>query len=202
MFFEVQVPNVVKESQTRSTRSIASRSARAQRARRDTLFVLIFALVASCGSGARAHRGDLRTAARDVMRASKYCALVTVDDQGRPRARTVHPFPPGNDFVVWIATRPVTRKVEQIRADPNVTLYYFDAERLEYVTLMGRARLVDDLEEKKKRRNLISFALYPDWPEDCLLIEVTPERLEVQAKGVDPDDVTWRPQSLEFTGTE
>jgi general stress protein 26 len=138
--------------------------------------------------------------AREVIRAAEYCALVTVDADGQPRARTVHAFPPREDMVVWIATRPVTRKVEQIRANPKVTLYYFDAERLEYVTLMGHARLVDDLDEKTARREFLSDELYPQWPDDCLLIEVTPAWLEVQAKGVEPDARTWRPQSVEFAG--
>ena len=71
--------------------------------------------------------------------------------------------------------------------------------RGEYVSIMGHARLVDDLAEKTPRRAFLADALYPDWPDDCLLIEVTPDWMEVQAQGVAPDADTWRPQSVEFS---
>ncbi len=173
-----------------------------KRALCDVVLAIFLSSVAACGEGAASGDSarDPSEVARRIMRSAEYCALVTVDANGQPRARTVNPFPVEDDMVVWVATRPVTRKVEQIRANPRVTLYYFDAERLEYVTLMGRARLVDDLEEKRRRRNLLSYVLYPDWPDDCLLIEVTPEWMEVQGKGVEPDAETWRPQSVEFPG--
>jgi general stress protein 26 len=101
-------------------------------------------------------------------------------------------------MVVWIATRPVTRKVEQLRADPRATLYWFDAVRREYVTIMGSARLVDDLAEKERRRDTVSPELYPNWPDDYLLIEVTPTTLEVLGRGLEPDPLTWKPPTLEF----
>jgi general stress protein 26 len=36
----------------------------------------------------------------------------------------VNRFPPEEDMTVWIATSTLTRKVQQIRRDPRVTLYY------------------------------------------------------------------------------
>ncbi|XOV88227.1 MAG: hypothetical protein ACFHX7_25265 [Pseudomonadota bacterium] len=40
--------------------------------------------------------------------------------------------------MVWIAIRPNTRKVAQIRQHNRVTRYYVDAKRRNYVTIMGR----------------------------------------------------------------
>jgi general stress protein 26 len=146
-------------------------------------------------------RENVIAAAREIMQAARYCALVTVDGDGSPRARTVAPLPPlpGDDpLAVWIATRPATRKVAEIRAEPRVVLYYFDAAREEYATLAGRARLVAQRSEIERRGAGLSRELYPDWPADCLLIEVEPERLEVQGRGLAPDPATWRPAGIDF----
>lgn len=150
---------------------------------------------------AGANDQEILTQARAVMAEARYCALITVDDQGQPRARTVDPFAPDEDFVVWIATRPVTRKVAQIRAHPEVTLYYWDAANANYVTLMGRAELVDDRQTKQTmRRQADSERLYPNFPDDYLLIKVTPTWLEAIVPGFRGDRDTWRPASVEFQG--
>jgi general stress protein 26 len=44
---------------------------------------------------------------------------------------------------VWV-THPVSRKVAQIRAPPEVALHYVDIERMAQVTLKGLAQLHDD----------------------------------------------------------
>jgi general stress protein 26 len=143
-------------------------------------------------------RQNVISAARQIMRSARFCALATVDGEGRPRARTLAPFPPLEDMTVWFATRHATRKVEQIRAHPDVTLYYFDPQRLEYATILGRARLVDELEQKQRWRDRIDGDLYPGFPEDCLLVEVTPVRLEVLGRGLVADPDTWQPPGIDF----
>jgi len=143
-------------------------------------------------------RQNVISAARQIMRSARFCALTTVDEEGRPRARTLAPFPPEEDMTVWFATRHGTRKVEQMRSNPNVTLYYFDAKRLEYATLLGRARLVDELEDKQRWRDHISGDLYPHFPEGCLLVEVTPIQLEVLGRGLIADPDTWQPPGIDF----
>lgn len=71
-------------------------------------------------------RSELIAAAREIIGAQQYCALITLDEQGRPVARTMNPFPPEDDMTVWIATNALSRKVQQLRHDPRVTLYYAD----------------------------------------------------------------------------
>ena len=39
-------------------------------------------------------RAKLIAAARELMAAQTYCALITVDETGRPQVRTMNPFPP------------------------------------------------------------------------------------------------------------
>lgn len=155
--------------------------------------------VAADGPGAEPE-ARLLAAAREIIAAAGYCALVTVDATGRPQARAMEPFAPDDDFVVWMATNPATRKVGEIRADPRVTLYYFDPAGPSYVTLLGRARLIDDPQEKAKRWREGWEAFYPNREEGYLLVEVTPERIEVVSvpHGIVGDEATWRPPAVEL----
>ena len=143
---------------------------------------------------------QLITAARKVMESARFCALVTVDEAGLPRARTMDPFLPDANMVVWLATNPRSRKVEQIRGNPHVLLYYSDPEGMGYVTLTGTARLVDDPREKARRWKEEWAGFYPDREHDELLIEVTPDRLEVfsAAHGIEGNPETWAPPSVRF----
>ena len=145
-------------------------------------------------------RADLLRAAREIMLAARYCALITVDETGRAQARTMDAFAPEEDMVVWMATNPKTRKVAEIRRDPRVTLYYYDGASQSYVTIAGRAQLVNDPAEKQKRWKEDWKAFYPDRDAGYLLIAVTPERLEVlsPSRGIGNDPVTWRPPSVDF----
>src|SRR6267142_5414040 len=124
-------------------------------------------------------RDELIAAAREVMSAARYCSLITVDSSGRAQARTLDPFPPDENMVVWLGTNPRSRKVAAIRRNPRVTLYYFDREAQAYVTIYGIARLINDPKAKLKWWKDEWRDFYPDRTRDFLLIRVTPERLEL-----------------------
>lgn len=151
-----------------------------------------------------AGRERLLAASREIMQGARYCALVTLDGDGQPQARIMDPFAPDEEMVVWLGTNRSSRKVEQIRSDPRVTLFYFDADTLGYVTLVGHAYLVDDPEEKAQRWKEGWEAFYPGDRESYLLIRVVPRRLEVVsiAAEINGDPVTWTPQSVELEGSE
>src|SRR4051812_11747934 len=84
-------------------------------------------------------RAAVIAAARDVIEKAHYCTLVTIGEDGQPQARIVDPLAPDAAFTIWIATNPLTRKVDQIRRDPRVTLLCFDAATSGYATVLGRA---------------------------------------------------------------
>jgi general stress protein 26 len=139
-------------------------------------------------------------AARATMKASGFCFLITVDDQGQPQARILSPFDPEPDMKVWLGTNRNTRKVAQIRKNPRVTLAYFDRPSLGYVTLLGKARLVDGLEERKKRWKKEWAEFYPGGPEGptYLLIEFTPAQIEVMSAKyrIASEPLAWKPAVL------
>jgi general stress protein 26 len=171
--------------------------------------LILFALW--CGSaGAKAQapqpappeRPVIVAAARELMGKARYCALVTVGQDGHPQARIVDPLAPEGDMTVWIATNPLTRKVDQIRKDARVTLLYFHSGGPGYVTLLGTAEVVSDAAEKAKRWKEDWTPFYKDKNrgDDYVLIRVKPRRLEIvsEAHGLRNDPKTWRPLTIAF----
>lgn len=71
-------------------------------------------------------RQFLLKAAREIIKSAGNVALITQDENGIPQVRTMDPFLPEDDFTIWLATQPNTRKVKQIKNNPSVTLYYAD----------------------------------------------------------------------------
>jgi general stress protein 26 len=146
--------------------------------------------------------GELLQAAREVIAASRYCFFITSDDSGQPQARLMQQFPPDDHFTIWMGTNPRSRKVVQLRANPRATVACSDADGPGYVTLTGRARLVDSLPELRKRWRPDWDAHFPGGPEgpNYILIEFSPARLEIVSGrhkiGVEPNSP--RPPALLF----
>ena len=145
-------------------------------------------------------RDELITAAREIITASRYCALITIDRRGRSQVRTMDPFPPDQEMVIWLGTNAHSRKVGEIRRQPRVTLYYFDRESQAYVTIEGIATLVNDANEKARHWKEEWQAFYPNRDKDYLLIKVRPLKLEVvdTRKSILGDPRTWLPPTVIF----
>jgi len=142
----------------------------------------------------------LISAAREIMEASRYAALVTLTESGTPRARTMDPFPPDSQFVIWMGTNRTSRKVQDLQRDPRVLVYYQDPSGTGYVSIEGTARLVDDSVEKDRRWKEEWAAFYPDRAATYLLIAIKPVRLEVvnYRLGVMGDSITWEVPAVDF----
>ncbi len=165
---------------------------------RSLLAVLCFMLPSTGYTEASA----VETAIRAIVAADPTAALVTVDDAGQPRTRSVDVRPLDETWTFWVATNPYTRKVAQIEGHSRVTLYFNVDREGSYVSVMGTARLVDDPEVIARiswRDDASRSAFWPEFPKDYLLIEITPEWIEVLGAGIEADAATWRPQSLEIS---
>jgi len=153
-------------------------------------------------SPAAPSRDTILAVAREIMADARFCTFGTVGLDGHPQARVMDPFPPDDGMTVWLATKPTTRKVAEIRADPRVTLLYFDTGAASYVTLVGHAELVRDPTEKAKRWKPAWSGMYEDQNrgEDYVLIRVRVDRLEIVSgrHGLRSDPRTWRPVVLDF----
>lgn len=139
-------------------------------------------------------------AARRLMIGARYCALITIGEDGQPQARTIDPSPPDDRMVVSFVTNPATRKVRQIERDPRVTLYYFDERSPGYVTVIGTATVVADPDAKQKLWLQKWTPFYPGGAGSAVVYEVTPRRIEIVdvARRIVGDAQTWTPPSVDI----
>ena len=124
-------------------------------------------------------RDSLLTLSRTIIDSAQCRTLITVDENGKPQARTMSPFPPEENMIIWLGTNPRSRKVQQIKNNPNVMVYYYDTKGASYVSVAGHARIVNDPEKIAHYWKEGWTRFYPDPEKDYTLIEVTPERLEI-----------------------
>ena len=145
-------------------------------------------------------KNELINAAREIMTSVNTCALITIDYEGSPRVRVMDPFLPENDFTVWFGTNSKSRKVDQIKNNPKVTLYYLDSDESGYVTIHGIAQIVNDKLEKEKRWKDEWEAFYQNKTNDYRLIKVSPEWMEVisYSRDIFGDSITWEPPAVIF----
>jgi general stress protein 26 len=145
-------------------------------------------------------RDTLIQAARDIIKSSSYCALVTVDSNGQPQVRTMNPFPMGDEIVIWFATSRTSRKVSEIKKNPKVSVYYADHSKASgYVTFNGQAVVIDDKELLVKMKRDYWNGI-PDWQNKFVLIKIVPKTMDVinYEKGIGGDPETNRSPVVEF----
>lgn len=163
--------------------------------------VLPLTIAAQAPSG-RPTRAAIVSAATDIIQKAHYCTFITIGEDGQPQARIVDPLAPDSAFTIWIATNPLTRKVDQIRLNPRVTLSCFDSATSSYVAMMGRGELVSDVAEKQRHWKADWSQIYKNGARgsDVVLIRVTPSRLEIvsESRGMVGDPKTWLPLSIDF----
>jgi general stress protein 26 len=124
-------------------------------------------------------RDTMIVAATEIITSAPYCALVTVDTKGQPQVRTMNPFPFKGDFVVWFATSRTSNKVEEIKRESRVCVYFADHKAPQgYVNLMGKATIIDDKDLLKKMKRDYWDGI-PNWQDVFVLIKIEPVSMEV-----------------------
>ncbi len=136
--------------------------------------------------------------ARATVNDAYFGSLISIDATGQPRARIMEPFAPEKDFSIWMATNPKSRKVRQIQHNPKVTMHFFDKQKLAYVSLMGKAFLVNDPEIKATKWKEGWEKFYKNKEDAYLLIHFVPEYLELIniAESYTGDSLTWKPHRV------
>ena len=164
------------------------------------VLIILFLISVNCSSQTEYTENQLKETAKKVIDNSLSCTLITVDEDGAPRARAMDGFPVEDDFTIWFGTKSNTRKVDQIKNDPRVTLYYLSQDNSGYVVISGKAELVDDPEMKEKYWKKEWEQFYSEKEKDYLLIKVTPIWLEVLSPphGINNNPDTWKPPVIEF----
>lgn len=122
---------------------------------------------------------SLLSAARTIIDSAACRVLITVGEDGKPYAREMSPFPVEKDWVIWLGTSTISRKVKQIEKNPDVVMYYYDPRSMSYVSVAGKASMVNDADLKAKYWVDAYKIYYPDRDKDYILIKVVPESIEV-----------------------
>jgi general stress protein 26 len=144
-------------------------------------------------------RDSLLQTAKTIIDSSSCHVFITVDENGKPHAREMSPFPIEKNWVIWLVTSQGSRKAKQIQNNPNVIVYYYEPKGYSYVSIAGKARLVNDSDKKAKYWIEGWERYYPDREKNYILIEVTPENLEVISyKHKIFWDSNGAPQSVDF----
>jgi general stress protein 26 len=162
------------------------------------LSLLVPALASAQGQPSRS---QILAAGWEVMQKAGFCTFITIGEDGHPQARVVDPLGPDEDSTIWVATNPRTRKVNQVRRDPRVTLHCFEPATSSYVTILAKAALVTDAAEKARHWKSSWTPFYPGGVAgEVILIRLTPSRMEVvsDARGIAPDPRTWLPLAVTF----
>ena len=164
------------------------------------IFLLPFGTFAQESQQSNYNRDTLIMAAKEIMLETRYCALITLDKIGHPQARTMDPFSPDSNMVVWLGTNSNSRKVKEIRNNSKATLYYEASNGAGYVVLKGNAFIVDDHEKKLKYWKPEWDAFYPKSKNHYMLIKVLPERLEIvdYKHDIIGDSITWEVPNLDL----
>ncbi len=129
-------------------------------------------------------------AARATIARISYCVLVSHDGDGMD-GRVIQRWRETDDsLVLWFGTSAGSRKIEQVQANPIVTVVFQDHARTAGVTLRGTIQLVDDPEERRRHFRSSWWAFFPEGPEgdDFVALRFVPSAVQVWdgSRGVTP----------------
>jgi general stress protein 26 len=143
-------------------------------------------------------------AAREIIAEDWVGTLITVDEEGVPRARSVGVNDPEPDLTLWMSTRRGSRKIDQIRRHPKATLHFArdnlgeNFQGAYYASLMGEAFVHVDPEsyERHAPTGEMRAQGWPNFPDDYAAIRFKPKWLEVYGRGISGEPRTWQPQAV------
>lgn len=144
-----------------------------------SLALLTFSISQNINGQSAVNRDTVKVAALEIMNQTHYCALVTMDTDGQPQTRTMNPFPANDELITWFATSRLSRKVNEIKNNPKVCVYYADHVNAKgYVSITGTAQVIDDKDLLVKMKRDYWNGI-PDWQNKFVLIKITPKKMEV-----------------------
>ena len=139
-------------------------------------------------------------AARGIISRAYFGTLITIDQNGNAKARLMEPFAPEKHFVIYLATNPKSRKVQEIQQNHQATLHYVDAPRTGYVSLYGSIDIVTNDSLKKAHWKNGWERFYPNKSDGYMLLKFIPDYLEVISirDSLTGNANNWQPARVEF----
>lgn len=109
---------------------------------------------------------------RELTKGIRFAMLTTVSPDHSLHSRPMAPQELELDGTLWFFTGKSTHKTHEIRYDQHVNVAYASPDSNTYVSLSGRAQIVEDKEKAKELWNPAYRAWFPDGLDDpdlCLL---------------------------------
>ena len=142
--------------------------------------------------------------ARKLIGEVTFCVAVTQGDGGDANARIVQPRPLSGDWSVDVLTNRRCRKVRDVERTGRLTLLYQHDKDCSYVSLIGPARIVDDVDFKRSVWTEAHYRWNPGGPEDpaTVYLRLMTERIELWSAvhGVTPEPLGYSAAILSREG--
>jgi general stress protein 26 len=118
--------------------------------------------------------------AGETANAVSTCLAITMDRNGDANARAINTSKLTDDWTVRFMTDRGTRKLGEIARTGRMTLVYYHQVGGAYVTLVGRASIIDYVAAKQAIWQPAKFKWHPGGPTDSnvVLIDFVAERIE------------------------
>jgi len=134
---------------------------------------------------------ELLRTAREIVGKVTFAVSITNGADGTASARIVQTSPLSETWTLRFMTDRRSRKIAEIERSGRMTMLYQLDRDGAYVTLVGTARINDNVETKRAIWNPASLKWHPGGPDDpnVVLIEFTTDRIELWSslQGIVPD---------------
>jgi len=130
---------------------------------------------------------------RELTTGHKVVGFITIGEDGKPNCRAMITQEAEPDMDLWFATRLDSEKVDELRKNPNVGLYYYNPETWSYVTIGGTVEVIKDTARFKKYWKDSWRRWFPNGPDDpdSVLLKVDAEVVTYEDQG---EPVTFHPK--------
>lgn len=145
----------------------------------------------------------LLDAAKRSIEGVRYCWAATAAEAGGVNARLVMPFAAGTAKDAWarcFLTNRHSRKAAELRRSAGIALAYQQDGGDAYVTLLGRAELLDDPAEVRQYWKPAWDAYSPIARAKMVIVRVAVERIELHVRGVTPEPFGFGRTAIERDG--
>lgn len=116
-----------------------------------------------------------------MIKGIRVAMLTTLDPDGSLRSRPMAPQDADFDGELWFITKQSSGKVSSIQSDEHVNVSYADVDGHRFVSVAGRAEVIDDRTKIHDLWTPLMKAWFPDGPDDpqIVLIKVKVDSAEI-----------------------
>ena len=130
---------------------------------------------------------------RELTAGHKVVGFITIGEDGAPNCRAMMTQEAEPDMDLWFAARMDSEKVDELRKNPRVGLYYYNPQDWSYATIGGTVAVIQDEARFKKYWKDEWRRWFPNGPDDpnAILLKVDADVVTYEDGG---EPVTFHPK--------